>query len=508
LRQAAAFDEAVMSNMGEGLYTVDGQGLVTFINPAAEELLGWKSEELLGRKMHDVTHHHHRDGRPFPAEECAGFQVLRHGKTLANHEDVFIRKDGTFFDVIYSSSPLRNEAGDITGLVVVFRDISERKQAEEARAKLAAIVESSEDAIISKDLNGVITSWNRGAEHLFGYTALEAIGQPVTMLIPPDHLDEEPDILARIRRGESVTHYETVRRRKDGTLFDISLTVSPLRNSGGQIIGASKVARDITHRKRNEEALRRAQAQLADRAGQLEQIVADRTAKLRETIGELEAFSYSISHDMRAPLRAIVAYARLVLDEHGGQLDETGKDYLSRLSKAASRLDRLVMDVLTYSRVERMTFPRETVDLERVVLDVIRDEPAFHPPAAEIEIQGPLPKVVGHEVSLIQCVNNLLSNAVKFVLPGTIPRIKIWSEAIDGDVRLWFEDNGIGIAMENTDRIFSLFGRLNPANQYAGTGIGLTIVRKAVQRMGGTAGVESEPGKGSRFWVQLKRSQA
>jgi signal transduction histidine kinase len=170
-------------------------------------------------------------------------------------------------------------------------------------------------------------------------------------------------------------------------------------------------------------------------------------------------------------------------------------------------LDRLVLDVLTYSRVERMTFPTEPVELERVVRDVIDGEPAFHSPHAEIDVRHPLPKVIGHEVSLIQVVTNLIGNAVKFVPPGVTPRVTIRSETRDGGVRVWFEDNGIGIAASDVSRIFSLFGRLNPTTKYEGTGIGLTIVRKAVQRMGGQVGVESEPGQGSRFWIQLKASE-
>jgi PAS domain S-box-containing protein len=194
LRQAREFDEAVMNSMGEGLYTVDNDGLLTFMNPAAERLLGWSLHELRGRKMHDMTHYQHRDGSPFPAEECAGLQVLRRGHVLTDHEDVFIRKDRTFLEVVYSSSPIR-ERGNIAGLVVVFRDVTERKRAGQDKARLAAIVESSDDAILSKDLNGIITSWNKGAERLFGYKAEEAIGHPITMLIPENRLDEEPGIL-------------------------------------------------------------------------------------------------------------------------------------------------------------------------------------------------------------------------------------------------------------------------------------------------------------------------
>jgi signal transduction histidine kinase len=312
--------------------------------------------------------------------------------------------------------------------------------------------------------------------------------------------------MEQVKRGERVEPFETVRLRKDGVPLQISLTLSPLIDSAGRIIGASKISRDITHRKRNEEALRQAQVQLADRASQLEKLVAERTAKLQETVAELESYSYSIAHDMRAPLRSMASFARLVQTEHAEQLDEVGKKHLARIVAAAQRLDRLVTDVLNYSRVSRRKLELEPVDSEKLLDEAIRNEPTFQSPRAEIEIQRPLHKVMAHEPSLMQVVNNLFSNAVKFVLPGVVPRVTVRSEVANNDVRLWFEDNGIGIAPADKERIFSLFGRLYPAAEFEGTGIGLTIVRKAVERMGGQVGVESEPGKGSRFWIQLKKS--
>ena len=269
----------------------------------------------------------------------------------------------------------------------------------------------------------------------------------------------------------------------------------------------TQLQKEVTERKQAEEALRRAQALLSDRATQLELLVAERTARLQETVGELEAFSYSIAHDMRAPLRAMTAFATLVLTEHGTQLDETGKEYLGRIASAAHRLDRLVTDVLTYSSASRRELELHPVDVEKLLREAIRTQPAFQPPRAEIQIKTPLPRVIAHEPSLMQCVDNLFSNAVKFVSPGVLPRVTVRSEVVGQDVRLWFEDNGIGISLANQERIFALFGRINPLAEFEGTGIGLTIVRKAVERMGGKTGVESESGKGSRFWIQLKKSQ-
>jgi PAS domain S-box-containing protein len=262
LRQAREFDEAVMTNMGEGLYTVDAEGSVTTMNPAAEKFLGWNLEQLRGKKMHDVTHYKHRDGSPFPGQECPGLQVLRKGKSLTNCEDVFIRKDGTFFDVLYSSSPIR-KGNKITGLVVVFRDITEQKRAEAAAMRLAALVRSSRDAVVAKDLNGIITDWNQSAQRIFGYKSKEIIGKSVLTLIPKDRQREEQEILRKIRRGESLDHYETVRRRKDGQLINVSLTISPIKNVKGEIVGVSKIARDITKQKQTERRLAE-QARLLD----------------------------------------------------------------------------------------------------------------------------------------------------------------------------------------------------------------------------------------------------
>jgi len=269
----------------------------------------------------------------------------------------------------------------------------------------------------------------------------------------------------------------------------------------------AQLQEEIAERKRTEEALHRAQAQLTDRAVQLEALVAERTVRLQETVGELEAFSYSIAHDMRAPLRAMTNFARIVQTEHSEQLDETGKELLGRVVSAAQRLDRLIMDVLNYSSASRQKLELQPVDLEKLLEEAIRNEPVLQPPHAEIQIKTPLHRVVAHEPSLMQCANNLLGNAVKFMLPGVVPKVTVRSEVVGEDVRLWFEDNGIGISAADKGRIFALFGRLNPVAEFEGTGIGLAIVRKAVERMGGKFGVESEPGQGSRFWIQLKRSE-
>ena len=261
---------------------------------------------------------------------------------------------------------------------------------------------------------------------------------------------------------------------------------------------------DITERKRTEQELVAAHNEISRQAAALEETVAERTAQLRETIGELEAFSYSVSHDMRAPLRAMRGFSKILLERHAAQLDAEGMKYLENIYGAAGRMDTLIQDVLTYTQVLRSDVKIRPVDLDALVRQVIGLYPQLQTGAAEIQIEGVLPKVLGGEASLAQCLSNLLTNAVTFVAPGTKPRIKVRAEAIAADIRLWVEDNGIGISPENQVRIFKMFERVDRATAYEGTGMGLAIVHKAVERMGGQMGVESEAGQSSRFWIQLK----
>jgi PAS domain S-box-containing protein len=375
-------------------------------------------------------------------------------------------------------------------------DLLERRQSDESIARLAAIVESSDDAIITKNLNGIITTWNKGAELLFGYTAGEIIGKPVSILIPADRQDEEPDILSRLRQGKRIDHYETVRQRKDGTLIDISLTVSPLRASDGSIIGASKIARDVTE-------LRKTRAALATSHEQLEQLVSQRTASLQRAIEQMEEFSYSVSHDLRGPVRAMKGYANAALEDYGERLDERGRKYLQKIVAGGSRMEQLIHDVLTYSRLARSEIKVEPVSLQLLVPEIIQNYPEMQPPSAEIIIQQPLDRVLAHEPSVIQAISNLLSNAVKFVAPGKTPRVELWTEKHNGSVRFLVQDNGIGIRPKYQHRLFAMFERLQQGAQYEGTGIGLAIVRKAAEKMGGSVGIQSDGETGSRFWIEL-----
>ncbi len=275
--------------------------------------------------------------------------------------------------------------------------------------------------------------------------------------------------------------------------------------------------------RQTEAALRESERQLRESNLQLERRVAERTARLQESMQDLEDFTSSISHDLRAPLRAMSGYCQILQEECAGCGRPPSLDYIRSIRSAADRMDKLILGVLQYSRQTRSELPLTPVNMQQLLRGIIQSDARFHSPQAEVRIQEPLPAVFGNEAALTQCFTNLLSNAVKFVAPGTVPQVRIWAEPAapepppalslrnssraDGNspplpkARLWFADNGIGIPREAHERIFKLFYRLNPS--YEGTGIGLTVVRRVVEKMGGRIGVESEPGRGSRFWLEF-----
>jgi signal transduction histidine kinase len=231
--------------------------------------------------------------------------------------------------------------------------------------------------------------------------------------------------------------------------------------------------------------------------------VDQRTTELNEAIHELEAFSYSVSHDLRAPLRSIRGFTELAIEEASARLTEEERGYLNRVSRAVTRLDQLISDLLAYTRVSKTKVELHNVELHALVSDIQREHPDFQPPNATVTIEGTLLPVIGNEAYLTQCITNLLGNAVKFVRPGQHATVRVWTERVGKAVRLCVKDDGIGIPSDRHSRVFEMFERLHPGGQYEGTGVGLAIVRRAVQRMKGSVGLTSVEGKGSTFWLEL-----
>jgi PAS domain S-box-containing protein len=362
---------------------------------------------------------------------------------------------------------------------------------ERASLLLAAIVDSSDDAIISKDLNGVITSWNRAAQYLFGYTAAEAIGQLVAeLLIPPDRQAEETHILSRLRNGEKVQHFETKRKRKDGILLDISLTVSPVKDAAGRVIGASKIARDITAQVQTRNALRAA------------------NEALRRSNADLEQFAWSASHDLQEPLRMVCLYSEMLRKKYGSRLDATANLYIDYLIEASTRMERMLHDLRVYTSA---TFdpdaPVPSCDANEILARVLSSfRGVIDACGAEIT-NGPLPHIDLHPFQLEQLFQNTIGNAIRY-RSADPPRIHVGANLVNHEWIFSVQDNGIGISPDYKEQIFGLFKRLHPASEFPGTGMGLAICQRIVERGGGRIWVESQPQRGSTFYFAVPAATA
>jgi PAS domain S-box-containing protein len=339
---------------------------------------------------------------------------------------------------------------------------------------------------LDKKFSWLNTAWLR----FTGRSLEDELGDGWTSRIHPDDFSHTWQIYTAAFDAREEFQMEYRLRRSDGAWRWLLAHGVPLYAADHDLTGYIGSCVDITERK--------------ETLAELETLVAERTATLRETIGDLEAFSYTVSHDLRAPLRAVQGYAQILKEEYKeAVLDEVAEDYLDRIIKAGNRLDGLIQDVLAYSRVARRDHSMHSVELDPLVRDIVRQYPQLRAPDVQVSIRGRLPAVKGCEALLTQCFSNLLGNAAKFVKPGQPAQIVLHAEkSLGSTVRLWIEDSGIGIAPEHQERIFGMFERLEQKN-YEGTGVGLAIARKAVERMEGKIGVISELGKGSSFWIEL-----
>ncbi|WP_447601213.1 sensor histidine kinase [Nitrospira sp. Nam80] len=386
--------------------------------------------------------------------------------------------------------------------------------AQKAQARLAAIVESSDDAIIGKSLETTITSWNGGAEAMFGFTADEAVGRSVTLIIPPDRLDEEAHIIERLKRGERIEQHETMRRRKDGTDVPISLTMSPIKDAGGRLIGISSIARDVTEKRRADEILRRQTAQLQEQAEHLhvanEQLTKHAVA-LEEANKELEGFSYSVSHDLRAPIRTIHSFVRIIEEDHAAQLDPELLRCLGIIAKGAKQAGQLIDDLLEFSRLGRHALQRGPVNMVALVQDVLADLRKDRDDHRTNIAVADLPSCFGDRRLLKLVWTNLLSNALKYSQYRDDVRIEVGWRPDDRSNRMCVysvKDNGVGFDMKYVHKLFGVFQRLHGKEEFEGTGVGLAIVQRIVHRHGGRVWAEGEVNVGATFYFTVERTAA
>jgi PAS domain S-box-containing protein len=472
---------AIVESSADAVVATTLDGVITSWNRAAETLFGYSSAEAIHQPIALIVPVERR------AQEAAVLHQIGRGASIDHFETVCLTKDGRPIDVSLAVSPIRSPTGEITGAAKVIRNIRDRLRAEEARGRLAAIVDSSDDAIVSKTLDGIVTSWNRGAERLFGYSAAEAIGQSILLIVPADRQSEEADVLRRIRGGQSVDHFETVRRRKDGTLIEISLTVSPVRDSLGRIIGASKTARDITDQKRvqREIAARLLESQRVNRAK--------------------DEFLAMLGHELRNPLGAISSAVRL-LDQFKGPNEAIGRacDVILRQS---AHLGRLVDDLLDVGRVVtgKILLDRAAVDLAEVARRTVGTfTAAGKTQAHRLSVETVPVWVYADSVRFEQVIANLLTNALKYTPVGGAIRVTVGPEGAHAHLQV--EDTGIGIAPGLLPHIFDLFvqGERGLDRAQGGLGIGLTLVQRLVELHDGAVEAHSAgPGHGSRFTVRL-----
>jgi PAS domain S-box-containing protein len=488
VRESEERYRAVVEEAAEGILLVDvNTKRILDANAAYQNLLGYIDKEILGLTLYDMVPYSQED------MDCYVERVLEQRRYISG-ERRHRRKDGSLVSVEVSANVI--SYGGHEAICIVVRDITERKQTEEVRSRLAAIVDSSDDAIIGKTLEGIITNWNRGAEKIYGYSAEEAVGRPISMLVPAYLPDEIPEILKKISLGEGIIHYETVRVTKGGKRLDVSLTISPIKDSQGNIVGASTIARNITERKQAEEEIRLLNEQL-------EQRVRQRTAQLEEANKELESFSYSVSHDLRAPLRHIGGFAELLQKKAASTLDEAGQRYLETILDSAKHAGVLIDNLLTFSRMGRAELHRADVDMNRLVRQVL-DDLKLETAGRSIDWKiGELPEVQGDPSMLQLVMTNLLSNAVKYTHNRDEAVIEVGSKS-DGDEAVFFvSDNGVGFDMQYVDKLFGVFQRLHHAEEFEGTGIGLANVQRIVNRHGGRTWAEGSVGSGATFYFSL-----
>jgi PAS domain S-box-containing protein len=463
-----------------GILVSDLAGNVSEANDALLTLVGYSRDEIVSGQVTWAAltppEWHDSDVRALELLGSSGVGGLR--------EKEYIRKDGRRVPVLVGSAMLEDQTNECISFVL---DLTGRKEAL-AAIELAAIVKYSGEAIVGKTMAGVITSWNRGAELTFGYSAAEVVGKHISMLVPAERRHQEEELISGHLAGGEVERFDTVRRRKDGRYIDVSVTISPVRDAGGRLVGISTVARDISDRRRVEEALARAKDAAEDASR------------------ELEAFSYSVAHDLRAPLRGMNGFAQVLLDTYGEKFDAEGKDWLQEILLNAHKMAALIDSLLSLSRVTRSELRREEVDLSALCRATAAQLRATEPQrTVDLVVQEDLH--ADSDPALARAlVENLVGNAWKFTSKVPAARIEFGAIEKDGRPAFFVRDNGAGFDMAFAGKLFSPFRRLHTEAEFPGTGIGLATAQRIVRRHGGRTWAEGAVNAGATFYFTLPTS--
>ncbi|MFS8086411.1 MAG: PAS domain S-box protein, partial [Acidobacteriota bacterium] len=487
LRQSESELTEFFENATEAIHWVGPDGTIMRANRAELQMLGYEADEYIGRNIAE-----------FHAEEKVIEDILARltrGEPLERYPARMVCKDGGIRDVLINSS-VYFEEGKFVHTRCFTRDVTEELRIDKAMRGMAAIVESTDDAIIAKNLDGIITSWNPAAARLYGYSAEEVIGKPVSILIPADRPDEEPAILAKLRRGERLDHYETIRMAKDGRLIDVSLTVSPIKNADGKVIGASKIARDISQEKRAQKERERLLER--ERAAREEAEIANRSK---------DEFLATLSHELRTPLTAMLGWLAIL---RGHRLDsKTTEHAIETIERNAKAQAQLIEDLVDVSRIVggKLNLEVRPIDLLPVInaaIEVVR--PAAD--AKEISVRAAYDSAVGpvsgDPARLQQVIWNLLSNAVKFTPKGGSIHVSFRQAASSAEIVV--RDSGVGIPIDFLPHVFERFRQAESAvtRSHRGMGLGLAIVRHLIELHGGRVTAMSEgENQGSTFTIHL-----
>jgi PAS domain S-box-containing protein len=462
----------------DAIVVISKEGNLIFVNQAGVDLLRAENEEdITGRHVTDFVHFSFKEKILNRIEEMSKYM-----KRVPPLDMVLKRVDGTYLDVSVASTPVSYHA--IPHIITIIRDISERKKTEELKSQLASIVLNSYDAIYAMDLDGSIQRWNPGAERLYGFSAKEALGSNIGIIYPGDLKQEAAFLLGKISKGEKIDSFETKRFRKDKSIIDVSITVSPIIEDSGIITGASTIARDITFKKKVEEELR---------------LYAEELALSNE---ELYVFSYAASHDLQEPLKTVQFLIELLNKKYKNKLDSETAEYLKSSDDGVVRMYRLITDFLMYSRVGSERAIMEVVDCNAVLKDAIANlEVAIKDSKAKIK-QFTLPEIWGNSLQMTQIFQNLIGNAIKYQGEDT-PQIVLSAEKKGDMWQFAVKDNGIGIEQWFSERIFIVFQKLHDHKKYPGSGIGLALCKRVIEKHGGKIWFESEVGKGTTFFFTL-----
>ncbi|MGA2676559.1 MAG: PAS domain S-box protein [Methanobacterium sp.] len=489
------------------------------VNQAFENFTGFKKEDVLNKKVSDIL----------PLEEVS--EIIKiYGNVALTGESANIEYPIPSLNKYYQIAAFSPEKKQF---IAFFTDITQNKKAEENIKMLADVVDSSDDAIITKSLEGIITSWNKGAEKIYGYKAEEVLEQNISILAPYSLKNEISHLIENIKQGKQIDHYETLRVKKDGTLINVSLTLSPVFDDRGKLVAVSTISRDITeHMKaeeKNLELLEKLQASSEELTASNEELQAtseelktaneslqlqmqfeveankelkEVASKLKISNSELEQFAYVSSHDLQEPLRMVASFTQLLERRYKGQLDEDADEYIGFIVEGSQRMKYLIDDLLEFSRLNTQVKEFELSYLEIALEDVLlKLQISIKDYNAKITHE-PLPTLMVDLMQIRQLFQNLISNAIKFH-GDEPPEIHISAQKNGNEWIFGVSDNGIGIKPEHQELIFGIFKRLHTREEYPGTGIGLSICKRIIERHGGRIWVESEPGKGSTFYFTI-----